>query len=503
MLDSLPLSSAFSLVFSSPVGRASLSRASPVLAMSALSLPTASRLLLSSSLFLLLSLFPLPTSSTFFTPLCNSTATEPCDAPTPAPWNPRSEHFTFYYHGAVWIAGGLDVQAVNNGPGTVYLNDVWGSYDLGRRWVKAAGTLPGICTSSTAQATVYDGSVYLTCDNPAGNAHFTVVSSSPTLASFTTLAPVGTDDGLGFRVGMSVNRMAVPFDGIGTLVLLGGNTGVDNNDVWTLSATGNFDESPINRWHRFMDRRNTSAPYLSPWLPRTAHMTTVDAEGLVLILMGGNSETATQSDMILNDVWQLSWIDGQTNPLWYQLLAAAPWPARKLGVVWHVMDFLWLYAGSDQTGDFINGNPISQIDDVWRSGDYGASWQFVSGSGTGQARHGLDPLVVGRRFYVIGGSNGIDANAAITPPTSYFNDGQHTSTCCTHHTHALLTAAAHLALCVAADVVRSVGGVLVRKETGPVGKSGSVEEWVEVERSCDESGQCPLRGLVSAAAALA
>ena len=130
---------------------------------------------------------------------------------------------------------------------------------------------------------------------------------------------------------------------------------------------------------------------------------------------------------MLNDVWQMSWIDGSTNPLWYQLTANAQWPARKLGVVWHVGDYLWLYAGTNFADDTVNGNPTASIDDVWRSGDYGSTWAFVAANGTGEARHGLDPVVVGRRFFVVGGSNGLDGIQAATPPTAYFNDGQPSS----------------------------------------------------------------------------
>ena len=250
-------------------------------------LSTSSSLVL-LSLLLLLSLFPLPSSSTFFTPLCNSTATEPCDSPTSAPWNRRSEHFTFYWYGAVWIAGGLDVQTITtSGPRrTVYFQDAWGSYDLGRQWIAANASLPSPCTSSTAQATLYAGAVFLTCDDGMDTNHTTAYTSSPTLSYWQTAAPLGTDDGLGFRQGMSVNRMAVPYDGVGTLVLLGGNVGLDMNDVWTLSATGEFDGSPTYRWNQFQDKIS-GQPYLAPWIYRTQHMTAVDSEGLVLIVMGG------------------------------------------------------------------------------------------------------------------------------------------------------------------------------------------------------------------------
>ena len=383
-------------------------------------------------LHLLLLLLLLPhTHSTYFRPLCNATDAQLCTAPTSQPWTRRSEAFLFHWYGAMFISGGLNTIAPN-GPLSAVTNtlyDTWGSYDLGRTWRQATAVLSTACTSTTSQATVYSGYVFLVCDSDYLSDHVTFYTDSPTVSYWYTLY-----DGLNYRIGFSINRMAVPFDGIGTLVLLGGNAYVDNNgdvndvnDVWTLSTSGAFNTSEAPwQFHQFQNPMQ-GGTYYAPWLLRTEHSTTTDAEGLVLIFMGGNYQPPTACteeciDPVMNDVWQMSWVNGATNPLWYELTATAPWKARKLAVLFTVNDWLFLYGGSTEDGDFGNGNAVDSLDDVWQSSDYGSNWVEVSTMGTGSTRHGNDPIVVGRRFYIIGGSQGDEAQAIATPPTAYFND---------------------------------------------------------------------------------
>jgi hypothetical protein len=225
--------------------------------------------------------------------------------------------------------------------------------------------LPAACSAFSPHAVVYDGYVYLECSGygptdswhgppvPAGdNAQFSYKSNSPTLvtSSWTYLDGTSTnaDDGLGNRADFTVDHMAVPFDGVGTLVLTSGSNSslVSLNDVWILSATGNFQPGmALNRWIPFQ-ASGAAYPYSAPWSPRTDPATTTDMEGLRLIVAGGFSALfGITTGTLLNDVWQLSWIDGQTEPLVRSLTTSAGWSPRILTSLFNVHDWLFLYGG--------------------------------------------------------------------------------------------------------------------------------------------------------------
>ena len=163
--------------------------------------------------------------------------------------------------------------------GTEYnLDDVWSSHDLGRNWALTSN-LPDICYASQVNAAVYAQSVYLKCQET------TIVGSDPQLSTaswrYVSLSS-DSDDGLHNRAIFDVERMAVPFDGVGTLILVNGRDQDGQafvNDVWWLSATDKFQPGSINpgtQWHQLTV---SGAVYHAPWPARAYANTVVDAEG--------------------------------------------------------------------------------------------------------------------------------------------------------------------------------------------------------------------------------
>ena len=150
----------------------------------------------------------------------------------------------------------------------------------------------------------------------------------------------------------------MPFDGVGTLILTNGRDQVSNvhNDVWWLSATGNFQPgvaNPGTQWHQFIVPGAT-ANYTAPWPARSTASVTADAEGLVMIVTGGQ----TGAGVFFNDVWQMTWRDGQTAPKVYQLTASPGWSQRSQATLWAVHDSLMLFGGMGSSG--------ALHDDLWQ-----------------------------------------------------------------------------------------------------------------------------------------
>ena len=100
----------------------------------------------------------------------------------------------------------------------------------------------------------------------------------------------------------------------------------------------------------------------------------------------------------------MTWPGGTATPLVYQLTAAAGWSARKSASLFLVHDWLFLYGGST-TGTISQSNAQ---DDLWQSADGGATWMQMSASGTGTARHGVVPVSINRRMFILGGDTSAD-----------------------------------------------------------------------------------------------
>ena len=329
------------------------------------------------------------------------------------PWATRSFAFTFQWKGALWVAGGTAD------------NYVYGSYDLGRSWIKSSQSLPQSCWSTNVAANVYSGVVYLICSFEHGQTQSTVgrmgqhsyMSSSPTLS--TPWIAIGNSAGDGLTDGrsyFSLNHMSVPFDGVGTLMLLNGQvstvtydiwntptvTTVPLNDVWWMSATATSTGTSFqtgtntNQLYPFTTVPSSTA-FQAPWSPRSGHTTTTDAAGLTLIMVGG-----FDGDAVLNDVWQLSWqqsSDGIDPPLVYLLTAAAMWAPRYYATLYNVNDKLFLYGGQGS----------SYWDDLWSSSDYGTSWALVNSATTGDARSGVNPSIISWTSVILGGQGSVNA----------------------------------------------------------------------------------------------
>ena len=305
----------------------------------------------------------------------------------------RGFAYSFHWAGAIWMAGGN--LGVND------LQDVWGSYDFGRTWQKSA-TLSGPCASyAHNRGVLYNNSVYLVCagyvnthgTNDANNDERTYISSDPALVTWTRHT-----DGCPGCTNFNVERMAVPFDGVGTLIMV--NSGLDRSVYWQ-SATGRFQKpasglGTMNYWTAFQSGGTT---FVAPWVKRHNAATATDAEGLVLVMAGGRSDTGGVNE---GDVWQLSWQSDADAPLAYQVTAAG-FPGRYAYVLYSVHDWLFICGG-------VGSSP--GLDDVWMSGDYGATWTQFAQAATGasqatgstnKGRYGASGVSVGRRLFIIGG----------------------------------------------------------------------------------------------------
>ena len=329
-------------------------------------------------------------------------------------FTPRYLTANFAWGGAIWVAGGTDFR------GSTY-SDVWGSYDFGRTWSRAVNSngsivdLPHRCVTQNSQAVIYAGAVYLVCSSDNlnhGPLGYTLTSSSLTLSSWTQLV-----DGCYDCYSFTVNRMAVPFDDVGTLITF--DVARDNYELRQLlwqSATGNFQpttgvDGPIpgtgtkDTWVAFRVA-GVGRDYQTPWPNRFESSATVDAEGLQLIMLGGYDPDSFngyhdyyEPSVSFNDVWQLTWQSSILAPLVSRLTDAAQFSPRWVAALYTVHDWYMVVGG--QVHDPSGEHP--SVADVWMSGDLGRTWTLYSAAavpGTGAAY--VNRLTLGRRLFIIG-----------------------------------------------------------------------------------------------------
>ena len=173
----------------------------------------------------------------------------------------RYQSLSFESGGAIWVTGGLET--VNGSPdGLLHaVNETWSSYDFGRSWAQPVDTrsgsvvsLPGTCASEGVHGVSYNGAVYLVCGSTrsshgnggsGSNDGWTFTNTDPSLTTaWTTLK-----DGCAGCSAFCVERMAVPFDGIGTLVII---------LATTITYCGSRRRATSSRSHRVRDRREES-----------------------------------------------------------------------------------------------------------------------------------------------------------------------------------------------------------------------------------------------------
>ena len=330
----------------------------------------------------------------------------------------RTQAATFAWGGAIWVAGGQDIVAADT-----VLSDVWGSYDFGRTWTQPVDDngrvvdLPGPCLTGYNGAVIYAGTVYLVCSSIPGyflhSSYMTMTSTSLTLSSWN--GPI--DDGCGGCGAFSVNRMAVPFDGVGTLVTLdiygdifGGDHTYDPAHVVWQSATGNFQpqidtnsgsaipgSGIIGQWVAFQ----VAGSYFSlPWPRRFESSSAVDSEGLQLIMTGGVE--AVDENYKFHDVWQLTWQSSFVNPLVSQLTDAAQFSPRTGAMLAMVHDWYILAGGlAEQNPDPFSSDLYPHLNDAYISGDLGTTWTLLTDSVLSEGFAYVNRLTLGRRLFII------------------------------------------------------------------------------------------------------
>ena len=322
-----------------------------------------------------------------------------------APWARRSHAYAFQLNDAIVVAGGLNDES-GRFPWLSALQDVWASDDFGRTWT-ARGNLSAPCVSSgSGNAYDYAGAIYLHCqgwfDLVIGYQAYTLVTTDGD--TWQRLEPGSADPAMFGAPGV---RMAVPFDGVGTLVEVGGANwfGETSNTIAVFTATGAFRNTTRSEW--MVLQAAGGGVYQAPWVPRVYASTTVDAEGLVLIMTGGQQQT---SGYLFSDTWMMTWTSqekGAADPVWRVLTRHSEFSGRKLAALYTSHSRLLLYGGSRNTTYLVDG---TASDEVWESLNNGSSWSLLSSNGTGCARQASAQLTIGRHFFVIGGSTGSDVH---------------------------------------------------------------------------------------------
>jgi len=166
------------------------------------------------------------------------------------------------------------------------------------------------------------------------------------------------------------------------LIVVGGYTGSDQNDVWALSLSGE------PQWTQIV-------PAGTPPAPRSGHVAAYDPARDRMVIMGGGNASGNA-----NDVWALSLDD---SPTWTSLSPSGTPPAPRRQ---HV-------AAYDPVGDrliVIGGNTGELRNDVWALALSGSpTWSALLPSGTppsGRRGHAAAYDPDAEEIYVFGGYDG-------------------------------------------------------------------------------------------------
>lgn len=146
------------------------------------------------------------------------------------------------------------------------------------------------------------------------------------------------------RAGFTATVVAYPFDGVGSVVVMGGTNDTQAlNEVWIFTGRDN----------------NAYAPLLAspPWTPRFGHQATTDLAGLTLILAGGRAMDGTLN----NEVWSctFSTLNGITL-YWHRLTNTPSFTARTLVSLFNIQDLFYLYGGAQTAGSMDDSQRADQ-----------------------------------------------------------------------------------------------------------------------------------------------
>ncbi len=274
---------------------------------------------------------------------------------------------------------------------STFRNDVWRSMNNGVTWVRVNATPGWSARYSHSSVVMPDGSIIL-MGGMTGVLMNDVWRSTDNGTTWTEITPSAE-----WSARAHHSTVVLPD---GSIVLMGGTeSDAYMNDVWRSTDNG-------TTW--------TEMTRSAGWSPRAAHSSVVLQDGSI-VLMGGLDASGNR-----NDVWR-STDNGTT---WTRMTPGARWSARQaLSSVAMPDGSIVLMGGSLSVSSFEN--------DVWRSMDNGATWTEIPNAGwSARCYHTSVAMPDGSIVLVGGGSNISDKNDVwrFTTPGSSAQNPVHTYT---------------------------------------------------------------------------
>jgi PGF-pre-PGF domain-containing protein len=274
-------------------------------------------------------------------------------------------------HSSVVMPDGSIVLMGGRAGESTFRNDVWRSMDNGATWVLVNATPGWSARYSHSSVVMPDGSIIL-MGGMTGVLMNDVWRSPDNGTTWTEITPSAE-----WSARAHHSTVVLPD---GSIVLMGGTeSGAYMNDAWRSTDNG-------TTW--------TEMTLSAGWSPRCAHSSVAMPDGSI-VLMGGVDASGNR-----NDVWR-STDNGTT---WTGMTPGAGWSARQaLSSVAMPDGSIVLMGGSLSVGSFEN--------DVWQSWDNGATWTEIPNAGwSARCYHTSVAMPDGSIVLVGGGSNISDKN---------------------------------------------------------------------------------------------
>ena len=270
-----------------------------------------------------------------------------------AEWGNRSGHSTVAMpDGSVVLMGGWN--------GSTYFDDVWRSEDNGATWTQVTPNAEWSARAHHNSVTLKDGSIVLMGGYGYPGGYKNDVWRSTDFGATWNQVTVSAE-----WVGRSYFSSAVMPDG--SIIVTGGSYDINHawgkNDTWRSTNNG-------TTWVQMNAE--------SEWDARYGHSTVALPDGSILLMSG-----YCQNGGWVNDVWR-STDNGAT---WYQVTPHAEWTGRERHVSLGMPDGSIIMMGG-------YGDPDGYKNDIWRSTDFGATWNQVTESAEWQKRSEYSSVIM-------------------------------------------------------------------------------------------------------------